>query len=610
MTRIRACLGVALLVLIGCSDGSNRRPGEDATAPMETRRCLEVAPRALQSCLGEINAAAAQCYADDGSACEVDDVAFTSALAQLATDIGGACSDGDFLGLDAADLIGRLQNACQSNADALAWRTYGGPQGAVWSKADEPARECLLAAHRAGSGFVDRSLEAVNSCLAAGDCGGIDEQRSRLQSEATEEVAAACPDLPSLNALEPATYVIRAGDQVDCLAATSHESTDGLALGCGPGFVDELPPRGQWTQIILAEDKWGSRCGDGSDYALQIRPAPEGEPLDKVLIGLQGGGVCIFEQDCRARLDTHLFNAQDDEPPRFNDPESPDTGGIIGQTPDNPFADWTQVYLPYCDQAVFAGGGYTEQFSDFVVHRFGSLNLRAGVRATRDILWSMLDAEAAEGGPGYRPDQLQVFFGGFSAGAYGTIYNYHYLLDDILWPRTTAYPDAGGALDNGGVGVRTLGDIKIPQWQVTEYLAPYCFTGNCAVGTEIYRAFAPRLKQVPEQQMLILSNQKDQTQQRDAFFSDEAHWINTLRQAYCDTKDLNGIHWYLTSDSVNSVHVVTIRDAFYYGEVAGERMVDWLWRAATDPDSVTDFAEEGNFVEDIPGSMPFPCELP
>jgi hypothetical protein len=56
--------------------------------------------------------------------------------------------------------------------------------------------------------------------------------------------------------------------------------------------------------------------------------------------------------------------------------------------------------------------------------------------------------------------------------------------------------------------------------------------------------------------------------------------------------------------------VVSIRDEFYYGAVNGVSMVDWFWRAVTDPDSVTDHAEEGNFTVDIPGSNPFPCALP
>jgi hypothetical protein len=599
---------VCLLLLLGaCSDSSDRHTVDP---PQPSITCAEAAPGALEVCFSEISAAAADCYATGGSACAADDPAFTRTLNQLASDVEAACDDGDVLSLGAAALAERLQYACQSNADSLAWRTFGGPQGAVWEKAGESDKTCLLDAHEATANFAAESLGVINTCLDADDCTDTASERERLLEDAVGEVAAACPDLPDLNALSPETFVARAADQVDCLTATAHESTGDLALTCGPAFAEPLPPRGEWTQLILDEEKWGSRCGDGTDYAIQIRPAPEGSPLDRVMIGLQGGGVCIFEQDCRSRLDSGLFNAQDDGPPVFDDPESPFSGGILGQTPDNPFADWTLVYLPYCDQAVFTGGGYTEQFSDFVVHRFGSLNLRAGVRAARDILWSMLDAEAVEGGSGYRPDKLIAMFGGFSAGAYGTIYNYHYMLDDLLWPRTTAFPDSGGALDNGGVGVRTLGDVKIPQWQVLEYLPPYCFTGNCSVGPEIYRAIAPRLKQVPEQQMLIMSNQKDLTQQGDAFFSEEDHWINSIRQAYCDTKDLNGIHWYLTSDSVNSVHVVSIRDEFYYGEVAGERMVDWLWRAVTDPDTVGDYAEEGNFVEDIPGALPFPCELP
>jgi hypothetical protein len=71
-----------------------------------------------------------------------------------------------------------------------------------------------------------------------------------------------------------------------------------------------------------------------------------------------------------------------------------------------------------------------------------------------------------------------------------------------------------------------------------------------------------------------------------------------------------GFVWLVCSESLESVHVVSIRDEFYYGAVAGERMVDWFARAVNDPDSMGDFAEEGNFVTDIPGSMPFPCDLP
>jgi hypothetical protein len=591
---------ISASLLLGCSDGSDQStsvvipgPGPSATAS-----CAETTPSALQQCLESISVASGSCYFDGDQACENDHPDFLGAMSQLETDVANSCTDGEFLGLSTAATTARLQTACQSHADALTWRTFGGPQGAVWPNADESDRDCLQAAHQQGTQFAQDSLGVINSCLEQGDCTQVESEREALLNAAAAQIIAACPDLGRLVAVQPVTYLERTAQHVDCLAATAHADTDAISLSCGPSFVEELPPRGEWTQIILPEEKWGSRCGDGTDYAIQIKPAPEGEPLDRVLIALQGGGVCIFEDDCRSRLDSHLLNAQDDEPFEV---------GISSADADNPFANWTKVYLPYCDQAVFSGGGVVEQFSDFEIHRFGSLNLRAGVRAARDIVWTMLDGE---GGDGYRPDEIVTLFGGFSAGGYGTIYNYNFMLDELLWPRTIAFPDAGGALDNGGVGVRTLGDIKIPEWGVVEYLPPYCFSGNCAVGPEIYRAFAPRLRQVPQQQLLVLSNQKDNTQQGDAFFSDEAQWINAMRSAYCDTKDLNGIHWYLTSESLESVHVVSIRDEFYYGAVAGERMVDWFARAVNDPDSMGDFAEEGNFVTDIPGSMPFPCDLP
>jgi len=226
-----------------------------------------------------------------------------------------------------------------------------------------------------------------------------------------------------------------------------------------------------------------------------------------------------------------------------------------------------------------------------------------------------------EGGAGFRPDELIALFGGWSAGGYGALYNYHWFLDDLQWPRTAAFPDAGGALDNGELfGVKLLGALKIPVengWAMLANLPPYCFVGDCAVGPVLYNAISPRLKQVPEQQMLIVSNPKDDTQRGDAFFTgmgktDEewsAQWINTMRQDYCDTKDLNGINYYYTSVSDESLHVVTLREELWAGMVDGEVMKDWFWRAVTEPDTVQSRVEEASFVEDIPGAEPYPCEI-
>jgi hypothetical protein len=77
----------------------------------------------------------------------------------------------------------------------------------------------------------------------------------------------------------------------------------------------------------------------------------------------------------------------------------------------------------------------------------------------------------------------------------------------------------------------------------------------------------------------------------------------------CDTRNLNGIQYYLTS-IVSSVHVVSLGAGLYNGTVEGVAMSDWLWDGVIGaPDFVGDLMEEGNFVSGIPGVNPFPCAV-
>jgi hypothetical protein len=528
-----------------------------------------------------------------------------AALDSLEASVEASCSDGDFLSLSTDALVGRLRNSCSSEASSIAWRTFGGPQGAVWPNVSDGDQSCLATAHESVSAMVDGALAAINTCIADGNCdeADLDAERQALADTALAEIESACNGLDDLIAIDPATYVDRAGQQVDCITATGHDDTGSLDLGCGPSNAEFDPPRGEFIRVVVDGEKWGTLCGDGSEFSFFVRLAPAGEPLDRIIIGLEGGGVCLFEDDCTSRMANNpgLFSAMDNEAPE-------DAGGIASNDPEeSPFANWTKVYIPYCNQDVFTGGGVFEDLGDLQLPRYGGVNMRAAVRMVRDVIWKLMDAE---GGAGFRPDELIALFGGWSAGGYGALYNYHWLLDDLLWPRTAAFPDAGGALDNGSIlGVSGLGLVKIPAWGVKHNLPPYCFVGDCAVGPFLYEVASPRLKQVPEQQFLILSNPLDNTQAGDAFFDTEEQWINTMRQSYCDTKDLPGINYYYTSVSDVSTHVVSIRPELWAGEVDGETMRDWFWRAVTEPDTLQNRVEEADFVEAIPGVEPYPCEV-
>lgn len=597
------------LALAGC--------GSDSESGAVEQSCAKAASDGVRVCIDLVNDAWADCYGDNNAPCASDEANVGSALTQLQTAVERSCIDGEFLSLSVDALVGRLQNSCRSEADSIAWRTYGGPQGAVYPAASGAEKSCLRSAHEAVSGMVDNALTTIGDCLTGDSCdaAAVEAERQALADAAVTEIEAACEgtSLEEVIALNPQVFVDRAQSQVDCITATSHTQTSPLALSCGPSNTDFEATRGEWKQIVVDGGKWGTMCGDGSAYAFWVKLAPEGQPLDRVLVGLQGGGVCVLENQCADRIANNpgLFNAMDDEPLG---------SGIASDDAEvSPFSQWTQVYLPYCNQDVFAGGGVIEYPGTVDLPRYGSINLRAAVRMVRDVIWKEMDAE---GGSGFRPDELVSLFGGWSAGGYGALYNYHWFLDDLLWPRTAAFPDAGGALDNGQpFGVALLGAVKIPVengWAMLANLPPYCFEGDCAVGPVLYNAISPRLKQVPEQQMLIVSNPYDDTQRGDAFFagpaepSDEAWraiWINTMRQDYCDTKDLNGINYYYTSVSTESLHVVTLREELWLGSVDGEVMSDWFLRAVTEPDTIQSRVEEANFVNDIPGAEPYPCEV-
>lgn len=588
------CASMFGTAMVGCDSSS-----DGASVSVS---CAVAAADATQTCLSEVNAAWEACYANSDAACGADDPAITAALDALESTVTASCTNGEFKSLDVTALVGRLQTSCSSEATSLASRSYGGPQGAVWADGNMDDQACIQAAHLSASNLIDAVVAGGNDCLASAGCdeSTFEADVVALAASAAEAVAEDCAALESLVALTPEQYVEKAVHQSNCVLATAHADTAPLTLSCGPGRAGDTPARGEYIQVVLDGEDWGTLCGDGSPFAFQVRLAPEGEPLDRVLIGMQGGGVCVFEGDCTNIVNNvpGLLEALDDEAP---------TSGIMSNDPEsNPFANWTKVFLPYCNQDVFTGGGVEEEFTEFTIQRYGAINVRAAVEYVRNLLWRMLDEE---GGDGYRPDQITAAFGGWSAGGFGTLYNYHWMLDDLQWPNTSGFPDASLGLDSGGFpSIGGLGAILVSTWKAGQNFPPYCFAGNCAVGPTLYAATAPRLKGVPNQQLLILTNQNDRTQVSTTFFPSTAAWVNAERASVCDTRDLNGIQYYLTSVT-DSVHVVSL-GALYEGSVDGEVMSTWLWDGVVaDPDSVVDRMEEGDFQTAIEGVNPFPCSV-
>jgi hypothetical protein len=152
-----------------------------------------------------------------------------------------------------------------------------------------------------------------------------------------------------------------------------------------------------WTKHTYDPDGGnGPICIAGTPFSAFTRA---GNPA-KLLIMLQGGGACWQDfYNCNV-----LAEAQ--EPP------SPRVGIWDFDSPDNPFADYSIVYMPYCDGSVFSGDNdvFDPAFGAAIgvpaaVVRFhrGMRNLSAGIdlaKATFPIPQRITVAGSSAGGVG------------------------------------------------------------------------------------------------------------------------------------------------------------------------------------------------------------------
>lgn len=578
--------------------------------------CEKTVAAQLRACVRKLGKLELQCHQDTGTGCTTGHPKVAAVLTAASAKVSARCPDqatvtaaGFPATLTPPGLVLRLQSACTGAVESLVARSFGGPHAASRATAGATDRTCLDTAFHRGLKGIDYAVRQQSRCVvkvrAGGTCdtGALTAKLAARDASTAMQIARKCPaGLDTLVAVDAQTFVARGAAQSRCLVATAHGQPAPLALDCGPRAAVPVPPRATATQIVLDPGTWGTRCGDGSPYAFWIRLPPTGLPARNVVVYLQGGGACVSGPDC-ASQPAGRFEALSDGLVQ---------GGLMSSTnPANPFRDWTKVFLPYCTQDVHIGGGVTNLYPEITVHRFGAVNVRTAMRYVRDLLWADLDATEPDG---YRDDRIRAVLSGGSAGAFGTSYNYHWVLDDLRWPRTTAAPDAGLGIDNGlGTGVIALGALALlpadPGLGSLPYLPPYCRTAACAeILANLMLATAPRLERLPEQQILSISNQVDQVQVDTTLFPSTVAWTNALRANYCSVQGATGVHAFYTA-STASVHGQAASASFFGVQIGGTTMASWLGGAVATPGSAVDKIATGTLETDYPGVLPFPCAV-
>ncbi len=208
----------------------------------------------------------------------------------------------------------------------------------------------------------------------------------------------------------------------------------------------------------------GPVCIAGTDYSVFTR---DGDPK-KLLIFLQGGGAC-WQGFYNCNI---LSEAQ--SPPA----EGPFPGVFDPDSPDNPFADYSVVYMPYCDGSTFGGDNdlhdETFPFGPTRHHR-GLRNVSAGMDVATDMF----------------PRAKQITVMGHSAGGVGAAAFAPFLARFVFGNNTklTVYNDAGPIAVNLGTPPWAEGGPDLPwlsawarqnDWQFPQFYPQSCIDdGRC-----------------------------------------------------------------------------------------------------------------------------------
>jgi len=172
------------------------------------------------------------------------------------------------------------------------------------------------------------------------------------------------------------------------------------------------------------------QCVHGQPYAFFVKRGS----LNKVVMYYEGGGACWDPLTCGAPTCTDHIDAN---------PNNGAPGFADLTNPDNPFRDWSIVFVSYCSCDIHFGQNDKQYNSDLLIHHRGFDNARVVEKWARE---HFLNPEV-------------VFVTGSSAGAYGAWF--HAPLLESVWPASQFH-----VLADAGNGVVTSDFLNtyFPNW--------------------------------------------------------------------------------------------------------------------------------------------------
>ncbi len=205
-------------------------------------------------------------------------------------------------------------------------------------------------------------------------------------------------------------------DTSDSDPTTGEDPTDGTTGDePSPYNGEPLPPAddGDWIWVDFPEAK----CRNGSSTGIGVRYG-SGPGL---VIFFEGGGACFNSFTCGVNPSSYDGN-------NFQG----SNGGIFDKdNAENPVADWSFIYVPYCTGDVHAGAAPDGTLADMPGQKFQFVGyLNVGHFLQRIV-------------PTFLGDVDQVLTTGVSAGGFGAAFNYDRIADAFPKAVNTLLDDSG-----------------------------------------------------------------------------------------------------------------------------------------------------------------------
>lgn len=264
-------------------------------------------------------------------------------------------------------------------------------------------------------------------------------------------------------------------------------------VGCGGSSVvidPPLPPatggaieapKNTWTWVDFPD----SACDDGSPTGIAVNMSDS----KNLLVFMNGGGACWDYLTC-FQLNTAAHGPFGKT--QFEALARQLGGSILDRnTPNNPFANWNLVFVPYCTGDVHAGENVVE-YKDSngtarTYHHVGRANIVAYLKRL---------------GATFTPDKLVV--SGSSAGGYGSAFDYE--LFRTTFPNAKGYlVDDSGPVLKGDAIASSLRDAWYQSWRLDKALEPAC--PQCR--TDLSQATKGVAQRFPQDRLALLSSTQD-----------------------------------------------------------------------------------------------------